>query len=59
MSMTDTEVEEYYKELEEFFGEHLANFEHHPIQFANQVKLYRYYKERAKDENSSLQRPTS
>ena len=44
--MTDKEVLELYEKLEEWYGETLVNFEHHPIQFRNQVKLYRYYKER-------------
>jgi hypothetical protein len=52
--MTDTEVESFYKELEEFFGDSLANFEHYPKQFANQVKVYRYYKEK-QNESSSVQ----
>ena len=42
--MTDEEVIKFYEELQEFYGESLANFEHYPKQFANQVKLYRYYK---------------
>lgn len=45
--MSDAEVLAFYKELEEFYGDHLANFEHYPRIFANQVKLYRYYKSRA------------
>lgn len=44
--MTDEEVMAFYKELEEFYGDSLANFEHYPRIFANQVKLYRYYKNR-------------
>ncbi len=52
--MTDTEVESFYSELEEFFGDSLANFEHYPKQFANQVKVYRYYKEK-QNESSSVQ----
>jgi len=52
--MTDSEVETLYKELEEFFGNSLANFEHHPIQFAMQVKVYMYYKEK-QNESSSVQ----
>lgn len=53
--MTDKEVEDFYKQLQDWYGENLANFEHHPKQFAMQVKLYRYYKERKQNENSSLQ----
>jgi hypothetical protein len=53
--MTNEEVLKFYEELKEFYGENLANFEHYPRQFANQVKLYRYYKAREENENSSLQ----
>lgn len=52
--MTDEEALNFYKELEEFFGDSLVNFEHHPIQFAMQVKLYRFYKEK-ENESSSVQ----
>lgn len=44
--MTDDEVKEIekkYAELEAYYGDSLANFEHHPRQFANQVRLYKYY----------------
>jgi hypothetical protein len=44
MSMSEKEIEDFYNELVEFYGDSLANFEHYPKQFANQVKLYRYYK---------------
>ena len=53
--MTDDEIIKFYEELKEWFGESLANFEHHPLQFAYQVKLYRYYKERKENEDSSMQ----
>ena len=43
--MTDQEVEQLYNEMLEFFGS-LPNFEHEPIQFANRVKLFKYYKSR-------------
>jgi hypothetical protein len=52
--MTDTEVMDLYKELQEHYGDSLANFEHYPRIFANQVKMYRYYKEQ-KNEDSSMQ----
>lgn len=52
--MTDEEVLKFYKELEEHYGEKLPNFEHHPIQFNQCVKLYRYYKEK-QNESSNLQ----
>lgn len=54
MAMTDKEVEDFYNELVEFYGERLANHEHYPKQFANQVKLYRYYRKRDKDESSTV-----
>lgn len=44
--MTDEEVTKFYEELVKFYGDSLANFEHYPRIFANQVRLYRYYKER-------------
>lgn len=43
--MTDEEALKIYEEMEEFFGE-LPNFEHHPIQFASKVRIFKYYKER-------------
>ena len=42
--MTDEEVLKFYEELKEHYGDKLVNFEHYPRIFANQVKLYRYYK---------------
>jgi hypothetical protein len=44
--MTDEEVLAKYNDMVEFFGDKLPNFEHHPNQFANCVKLYNFYKER-------------
>ena len=44
--MTDEEALAFYNELVEHYGDNLANFEHYPKQFAYQVKLYKYYKER-------------
>lgn len=52
--MTDEEVNKFYKELKKHYGKKLVNFEHYPRQFAYQVKLYRYYKER-ENESSSVQ----
>lgn len=52
--MTDEEVIKFYDELKAWYGDSLANFEHHPRIFAYQVKLYKYYKRR-NDENSSMQ----
>lgn len=53
--MTNKEVEEFYNELKEHYGKDLANFEVYPKQFAMQVKMYKYYKERKENESSSLQ----
>ena len=44
--MTDQEILQLYKELEEYYGDRLANFEHSPRQFQWQVTTYLYYKER-------------
>ena len=55
MSMTDSEIVEFYKELKKHYGKDLVNFEVYPKQFAYQVKLYRYYKEREENESSRLQ----
>ena len=49
--MSEQEITEFYNELVEHYGDRLVNFEHYPRIFANQVKLYRYY--RAKNENRS------
>jgi hypothetical protein len=53
--MTDDEVLQFYNEMEEFFGS-LPNFEHEPIQFANCVKLFKYYKEQnGRSQSSSIE----
>lgn len=44
--MSDEEIVRFYEELVEHYGDKLANFEHYPRQFAHQIKLYRYYKDR-------------
>ena len=54
--MTDEEVLKFYEELVYHYGDKLVNFEHHPIQFTSQVKMYRYFREY--NENSNLQRST-
>lgn len=43
--MTDEEIISFYEELEAYYKDTLANFEHYPRQFAHQVRLYKYYKE--------------
>lgn len=53
--MTEQEMLDFYNELVDHYGDKLVNPEHHPIQFQHQVKLYRYYKERKQNENSSSQ----
>lgn len=50
--MTELEALETYAEMEDIFGDDLPNFEHHPKQFEYYVKLYRYYHERKRTENS-------
>ena len=54
--MTDDEVIQFYEELVKHYGEKLPNFEHHPIQFANCVRMYKYYKEQyGRPETSSTE----
>ena len=43
--MTDEDAIKFYEELVDHYGDKLPNFEHHPIQFANCVRMYKYYKE--------------
>ena len=52
--MTEQQIIEFYNEMLEWYGDKLANFEHHPRQFAYQVRVYRYYKERSRNESSNL-----
>ena len=44
--MSEEEIKKFYKELQDYYGDRLANFEHYPKQFAMQVRLYKFYKER-------------
>lgn len=53
--MTDEEALAFYNELVEHYGDSLPNFEHEPRRFDAYVKMYLYYKERSKNENSNLQ----
>jgi hypothetical protein len=48
--VTDEEVLKMYEEMVEYYGEKLPNPEHHPIQFAYYVKLWKYYKERREND---------
>ncbi len=50
--MTDEEAIKMYEEMLEWFGE-LPNPDHHPIQFAHCVKLFKYYKERKPSDNNN------
>lgn len=52
--MTEQEMIDFYKELEEHYGDSLANYEHYPRQFAHQVRVYLYYKNRKLNTNSDL-----
>ena len=52
--MTNEEAIKFYEELVEHYGKDLVNFEVYPRQFAMQVKMYKYYKER-KNESSTVQ----
>lgn len=52
--MTDEEILKEYEAMVEFFDGRVPNFEHYPRQFANYVKLYRYYMSK-QNENSSSQ----
>ena len=52
--MTNEEALKFYEELEEHYGDKLPNFEHYPKQFAQCVKLFRYYKSN-QNEDSSMQ----
>ena len=51
--MTDEEIEKFYNEMEKFFGE-LPSWEHHPMQFWNCVRLFKYYKERENADSGKL-----
>ena len=52
--MSDEEILKMYEELVEYYGDKLPNPEHYPRQFAQCVKLWRYYKSK-ENENSNLQ----
>lgn len=49
--MSDEEIEKFYGEMQAHYGDSLANFEHHPRQFAHQVRAYKYFK--SCEENSA------
>jgi len=52
--MTNEEAIKFYEELKEHYGKDLVDYEVYPRQFAMQVKMYKYYKER-ENESSSMQ----
>lgn len=41
--MEDKEIIEMLDEMSKFFGGKLANPKHHPKQFKNQLKIFKYY----------------
>ena len=43
--MTDEQILEFYDKLVEFNGGVVPHPEHHPLQFAYIVKMYKYYVE--------------
>ena len=45
--MTNEEVLAFYEKLSNYYGDKLVDFEHHPIIFAYQIKLYKHCEERA------------
>ena len=47
--MSDEDALKFYEELVNHYGDKLANFEHHPLQFRYQVTCYKYYKEKNND----------
>ncbi len=53
--MTDDEALQFYNNMLGHFGT-LPNFEHEHIQFANCVRMYKYYKEQyGRSETSSTE----
>ena len=44
-TMTDEQILEFYNKLVEFRGGTVPHPEHHPLQFAHLVKMYKYYME--------------
>ena len=47
MPVSDEEIVKAYEEMVEMWGDNLPNFEHHPIQFAYYVRMYKFLKERS------------
>ena len=46
--MTDEQISVLYAAMETEFGNNLPNFEHHPIQFAYYIKLFKLIQKNAK-----------
>lgn len=55
--MSDEEIISFYEELKAYYKDTLVNFEHYPRQFATQVRLYKYYKEREQKEAGEQKEP--
>lgn len=49
--LTEQEILDTYKEMQERYGDDLPNFEHEPRRFAYYVKLFNYTKERNEAED--------
>jgi len=52
--MTDEEVIAFYEEMLKWFNNELPNPDHHPRQFANCVRLFKYYKQREEDDRRTV-----
>jgi len=46
--MTDEQARALYAAMELEFGDNLPNFEHHPIQFAYYIRLFKLIQKNAK-----------
>lgn len=40
----DKRIVEIYNAMKEYYGDNLANFEHHPRVFAHQYRMFQYYR---------------
>lgn len=49
--MTEKEILDTYKEMQDHFGDDLPNFEQEPIRFAYYVKLFKYTKDKNEAED--------
>ena len=55
MKLEDMTDQEQYNELSKVFS-YLPNYEHHPIQFAWHIRLYKFYKAREAKYGKALSR---